>query len=583
MGKRVTLVLMAAALLFGCGGGGSSSGGGNPEQTQSFQMGLVRGDLPTTAMLSVTKPFYPAGTVELADAPSAAFQPAAGSLPMSVAGGHDAALWVTFAPPAQPAAAPQQGTIRLLFRSTTGGEPVPVTLQIQAQVETPSVRITDTLVSAGNVAVGETVSFGFYVENTSAATPVTVSEVTPPDGEFSIAPDAFPLPAQIAPGSKLYVRLRFAPEGEWHASSTVHVLSSAAIEPLEVPLTGTGIAARVVTDYGYVPLDPVTFESEWLTLDVPPEGVGILLEAWGDPASVIDLIGLEGPPGSGVVYENSEMTGPLGWITNYPAGGNGYLNVVLPNSDLPAVRLVSGGGAYRFRLRDSAFAAAGLYVRAMVSQRSAGTVQEGTLDLHVFLADGLAIADRSDPMSDPKFSAVMSTVDAILGLHGVRLGNISFTFMDPFFDTVADEAATKDLLAINTAGLPEGALNLFFVKDMSYGVAGSSGATPGPTANGTPYSGVVVDFDESDAITVGAVAAREIAYYLGRFERGEENVILLPGDAYAVLRHPLLNAGLPQDLLSPPESTNYNQILGMIDLMAPMDTWSGTFERTPAR
>jgi hypothetical protein len=437
----------------------------------------------------------------------------------------------------------------------------------------------ETQVSAGNAAVGETVRFGVYLENTSAVTPITVTDVTLPPGELSIDPAGLALPMPVAPGSRLYVRLLYAPEGEWNATSVMRVYHSAGVDPLEATVAGAGIAPLLVTDYGYVPLDPLTSESDWLTLEVPAEGVSIFLEAWGDPtASLIDLIGFEGP--SGAVYETYGLAGPLGWLGNYPAGARGYLNILLPDSDLPAVQLVRGGGTYRFRLRDSAFVTGELHVRATVSQRAAGMVREGTLDLRVLLADGLAIADRSDPMSDPKLAAAMKTIDAILGMSGIRLGTISFSFMDPSYNTLADETEAENLLAVNTAGLAEGPLNLFFVGDMSYGVAGVSGALPGPRANGTPYSGVVIDFGAADGITVGATAAHEIGHYLGHV--GAE-VILPPNEAYPVLRHPLLNPGLPQDLLSPPESTNSAMILAMVDMMASAGTWCGTCGHPPLR
>jgi hypothetical protein len=691
MRKTSTFVLLAGALLFGCSGGGSSSGdAGVQDLEQAFQFGLVRADVPTLAPLTITKPFYPASTVELAEPPTGAFEPLAGMLPMSVEGGHDMSLWITFTPPSAPAAAEQEGTIRLLFRRAGGGQTASVTLHLRAQVETPSVRLLQTEVRAGDVFVGETERFGVYVENTSAATPVTVTEVTPPEGDFSFAPDATPLPMLIGAGSRLYLRLQYAPQELGSSSSSIRVFHSAAAEPLEATVTGKGVerpsarllqtqasagnvvvgetaelglyventsfeATVTVTDvtppFGdfsiapdapalpaeiaagatlYVPLvyapqaagnssslvriytsaaavaleatvtgngvepllvfdidvpldtDNWTYESEWHSFDVPAEAVGIFLEAKGDPSSLIDLIGFEGP--GGVVYENYDMTGPLDWTSFYPAGGNGYLNIELPSSDLPEVQLVSGGGTYSFRLRDSNYATGSLQVRVTVTQRTAAKAEKGTLDLRVFLADGLGI-DPGAAMYDPGMAEVMKTIDAIFGMSDVRLGNITFTWMDPAYDTLWDEAAMQDMVAVHTLGLPEGTLNLFFVTDMAYGVAGVAGAVPGPRANGTPFSGVVIDFGEGTGIEVGVNAAHQMGHYLGHTDPAgeEEGVLLLPHEAYAVLRHPLLNPGLPQDLLSPPESTDYAEILAAIDEMPTMDTWCGTCTRAPVR
>lgn len=574
------LALLAAALLFGCGGGDSTSTSGISEVVQYFHLGSVRGDVPTVVTFQLLKPFHPEATVELAEAPVGAFAPE--NLPMNAPSGQYAPLWVTFTPEATSAL--QEGTIRLLFRRVTGGEAHPVTLRLDAQVEVPSARLLQAQVPAGKAAVGETVRFDVMIENTSKATPIMVTEVTLEDGEFSLAPDAFPLPMPVGAGSRFFVPLLYKPQGEWSASSVIRIHHSAAAVPFEATVTGTGIAPLVIHDYGFVPLDPFTFESEWLTLEVPEEGVGIFLEAWGDPAaSLVDLIGLEGP--SGTIYEDQALAGPLGWLDNYPAGARGYLNVELPNSDLPAVQLEPGGGIYRFRLRDSAFAAGGLQVRVMVSQRRRGTVREGTLDLMVFLSDGLPIANRSDPMSDTKLAWVMKTIDAMFGMSGVRLGTVSFSFLDPSKDILDDAAETESMIAGYTDGLGEGPLNLFLVKDIAYGINGIAGAMPGPLANGTPFSGVVIDYGSGNGIVVGATAAHEMSHYLGHghSDDGVESVMLAPDEVFAVLRHPLLGAGLPEVLVSPPESTSYGSLLSMIELMPPIIDWCGTCGRMPLR
>lgn len=688
MRKWSSLMLLTAALLFGCGGGGSSPDAGIQEQSQSFPLGFVRGDAPTTVVLQVAKPFYTEGTVDLAEAPAGPFQPVAGLLPMALANGHETSLWITFTPPAAPAAT-QEGTIRLLFRSTISGKVVPVTLQLRAQVETPSARLMQTDVSAGTVMLGNTGRLGVWVENTSAATPVTVTDVTVPAGEFSIAPDAFPMPVLVAPGSKLYVRLLYSPEdlgtssslvsirhsasanpleatltgtgaenfsmqvvqtpvsagnvvvgetvqfdveitnpslltpvmvtdvtipggefsiapsapalpfqmvpgstlqipvvyapqGTWDASSVISIRHSVSNDPLEATVTGTGIAPQIIYTYDLW-LDE-NYESGWQDVYVPAEGVSIFLEAKGETWSRIDLIGFEGPPDSGVVYETRDMAGPLVWQSYYPAGGGGYLNVELPNSDQPDVQMVPGGGWYKFRLRDWNSAASSLQVRVTITQRTAATVEKGTLDVRVFLAAGLNI-DPADAMSNATLAEVMKTVDAILGKNGVRLGNISFTVMDASYDTV-DGTTMDGMLESSTTNLPENALNLFFVTDLTYGgdpIAGIAGATPGPVANGTPYSGVVIDFNQADAITVGATAAHEIGHYLGHFDMGNEGWLLEADEAYAVLHHPLLNPGLPQDFLSPEATTDYAAIIAAIDNMPEMSTSCGTCMRWPVR
>jgi hypothetical protein len=575
-------LLLFVALLVGCGsdGGGSSATTAPEPQVQTINLGLVRSDAPTTISVPVRKPFYPAARVELAAPPLGPFAPAGGTLPMLVDGGETPTLFITFTPPATSPVA-HAGTIELRFCRVSGtGPDCPVTLKLEAEIEEPSARLLQEQLPVGNAAVGETVKFGVYFENTSAATAVTLEEVTVPAGPFSLDPDGYRLPCPVAPGSRFYVKLLYSPQDVGVANAAIGFRHTASAQPLVATATGTGIAPRVEHDFGTVALDPVTFESPWLTFEVAPEATGILIEARGDPDALIDLIGFEGPDGT--VYASYDLGGPLNWLGTYPAGARGHLFVELPNSGLPEVQL-AGGGTYRFRLRDAAAVASGLEVRATVSQRRQAKAEVGTLDVRVFLAAGLAI-DPADPMSDVKLAAVIRTIDAILGLHDVRLGGVTFSLLPPAYDVVAGTAAVEDLLATNTAGLPEGPLNLFLVKDMGIGVAGVAGAVPGPKANGTPYSGVVIDYGQWQGITVGANAAHQIAHYLGHMdEDGVETVILASGEAYPVLRHPLVGPGIPQDLVSPPGTTDYALINMLVASMAPMPTWCGTCTRVPLR
>jgi len=569
-------LFLVCAMLVACSTGGSSSSNGT-EQIQNLNLGVVRADEPTTTALPLMKPFYDAATIELAATPIGPFAPATGMLPMYVDRGEQPTLYVTFYPALATAGAMQAGTMELVFRRESDGATMPVTVNLSAQVETaPSVRVLTSHFDMGGVAIGESVPFVIHVENTSKATPVVVDSVTADQG-FALAPNAYGMPCPVAPDGRFFVKMVYAPQTEGYVATVVHIQTSASPQPLEITVTGTGIAPSVLFDYGLVPLD-ASYESDWLTLDLEPEAVSMRIEAWGDPASVIDLIGLQGP--SGVTYETYDMSGPLDWMSNYPAGALGYLNVVVPDSTEPAVQLVPDGGGYRFRLRDSASAATGLFVQVTVLQRHRAKAQEGTLDLRVFLAAGLPLTDPANPMSDPKLSSAIKTIDAVLGASGIRLGNVIFEPLDASWDTINTPQQAEDLVAVNTAGQPEGALNLFYVTRIAYGITGIAGADPGPTANGTPFSGVVVDYNESKSIYSGATAAHEIAHYLGADGGG---VILSEDAAYPALRHPLVNPGLPAELVSPPETTNMGQIEYSIGNMGSMGVWCGTCTRPSLR
>lgn len=581
MRGRVWVVLVGSLLLVGCGGSGApaTTSGNEPETEQSFSLGLLRGDTATTTAIVVVKPFEETGTLELLDIPAGAFAPLATSLPMTLPVGDRAVVRITFTPPAVSSGGSQEGTVRLLFRPNGPGAAFPVLLHIDAEVERPSARLVQTKLELGGVPMGETVPCGIYVENTSQVTPITVSNVKVGAGDFVVAGDALPLPSVVAPGGTFQVRLAYSPTTETNASSLLRVFHSADIDPLEATLSATGIAPRLFVEYGAVPLDPVTGETGWLTLNLKPEAVGVFLEVWGDPEALIDLAGFEGP--SGKVYETEDLAGPLNWLSGLPAGELGFLTLQVPDSAQPDVQLEPGGGTYRFRLRQVGATAQTVSVRATITQRRLTEVHEGTLDLHVFLADGIPLLFPADPLRDTKLLNVLKTVDAILGASGIRLGEISFSVLEPPFDVLANEDETAGLIAVNSAAPPPELpvhLNLFLVNDISYGITGVAGASPGPWANGMPFSGVVVAYDSGQATAVGVTAAHEIAHYLGALGTA---VLPQPDDTHPMLRHPLLRPGLPEKFLS--AAGAYEQVAVTANSMPSTSTWCGTCAHAPVR
>jgi len=386
------------------------------------------------------------------------------------------------------------------------------------------------------------------------------------------------MPTLVQPGASFAVRMVYKPAADANESSLLRVYNSVAPAPLEATLEAGGVPAQIVVDYGTMAIDPTTGESPWLTLDVGPEAVGILLEVWGSPYATLDLVGFEGPAGR--VYETPDLDGPLDWLSGYPAGNRGYLTVEVPDSPKPEVQLVEGGGTYRFRVRDRALASPDITVRATISQRHNGEVTEGTLDLRVFLADGLWLSDPNNPMADPKLSAVLKTVDAILGANGIRLGKITFSpIMEPAFDVLQSPDDTERLVAVSSPLTPGArTLNLFLVREILYGVTAESGASPGSWDSKVSSAGVVVAYDASGGSTVGVMAAHEISHYLGALNPG---TLPAAGDAHEMLRHPILNPGLPEELLS--TASTYAQVPGTVSSMPPVTTWCGTCAHAPVR
>ncbi|MCK6461620.1 MAG: hypothetical protein L6Q95_17195, partial [Planctomycetes bacterium] len=483
--RRAALVLFSA-LLAACGGGGSTAPAPTlePEQEQFHSLGLVRGDAPTAVTFVVTKPFDEAGTVELLGTADGPFSPP--PLPMTVPAAQKFALTVVFTPPPAPPSLEQRGTLPLLLRRASGGAAFPVTLRLDAEIEVPSARLVDTHVQLGRAANGETVPFSVRIENTSAVTPITVSRATLSGGEgFAIF--GTPAPATVAPGATLSLPLVYAPATEGSSAATLLVFHSVSADPFVATLEGAGMLPLVAFDYGFVPLDPVSGDSDWLAFDVGPDGTAIFIEAWGVPDALLDLMTLEGPKGQVAVD----------WLGTHPAGAFGCLNLQVP--DYASGDAAPAEGAYRFRLRDGMATGADIRVRALVSQRR--DAEMGTLDLRVFVAGGLSIPD---PVADPKLATAIGTIDAVLGAEGIRLGEVSFVPLDPRFDVLHDETERVNMLMVGTAARPEGALNLFLVRGIDGGFSATA-PTPGPRWNGTPFSGVIVDFDDPTGVAAGAV------------------------------------------------------------------------------
>jgi hypothetical protein len=102
-------------------------------------------------------------------------------------------------------------------------------------------------------------------------------------------------------------------------------------------------------------------------------------------------------------------------------------------------------------------------------------------------------------------------------------------------DTNGQADAMDRLLATHSPSLPTGFVNLFFVNSLELGsegmtVLGIAGGLPGPTVNGTPHSGVLVNtlggltrLSSADVKTAGITAAHETGHFLGLYHPTESS------------------------------------------------------------
>lgn len=497
MRRLGSLLLLLAA----CGGGGG--GGPLPPIEQTVILGAVRADAMTVINVNIANPLAGDATVEEVGGVGGPFVPAAGALPVDVVEGDDLTLRVEFTPPAP---GTQDGEIHLKF--VAGKEEREVVLILRANVETATLTLLTPTLGFPETLVGEQKTLAAQMRNDSELTPVAVTAMSGLPAEFS----ASFIPRTLFPGDILTVNVTYTPTAPADHNFFLSFVNSLGV-PLNVNVTAgsqTWIPQQIV-NFGNVPLS--NGRTDWLEVDVPTDAISLSIEGVAGSSTVTPgLLAFEGPGGK--VYENEQATGVFIWSP----GSEGVFATTLPESDKSDVQLVPGGGLYRFRLYLFSGSASSLAVRAIVENRPGGVTNGGVLDLNVFLSPGLSI---TSPGTDTKLQAVLSRMDDIYAQIGLHIGDVSYYQIgDSAYDNV-NNGEFPQLLAKSSAASSTRA-NLFFVQTaLGGGVLGIAGGIPGPALDGTRVSGVMVDYDWSDATAVGQVAAHELGHYLGLYHTAE--------------------------------------------------------------
>lgn len=517
------------ALLAACGGGGSAV-------DQILEQTVDLGAVPAGAMtfnVTIANPLDAAATVVETGGSTGPFVPTADALPAAVVAGGDMVLAVMFNPPGPGI---REGRIHLEF--VAGAEQREVALLLRANVENATLTLLTPALAFPDTTFGKQRTLSASVQNESTLTSVKVTAVQGLPPEFSTSFT----PRTLLPGENLAIPITYSPTTRGAHDFTFSITND--IGPsLKVRLTA-GTASwppEQITDFGNVPF--VNGKTDWLEVDVPPDAISLSLESIG---LYVGLLDLEGPDGT--VYVGEQQAGPLKWESGMTSV---TLAVTLPQNDAAETQLVAGGGVYRFRLYYWGSPGGGggyCAVRAIVENRTGAVVDGGILDLNVFLAPGLAI---SDPATDPKLQAVLTRMGDIFAQIGLGMGEVSYyTLTNPAYDDL--EYGQTPILWEESKVASETRLNVFFVLTVQVGGPwlGLAATVPGVKRNGTPASGVVVDYDFDNAAAVGQVAAHEVGHYLGLphvlendnvmyFEYiGSALPALTGGQGHVTLRHP---------------------------------------------
>jgi len=158
----------------------------------------------------------------------------------------------------------------------------------------------------------------------------------------------------------------------------------------------------------------------------------------------------------------------------------------------------------------------------------------GVLDLNLFFTGARWTAATA--AEDPEFQALLGAVDTIYGQVGVSLGELTYYDVDPRFQVIESvQGGDSDLMELfrSSEGAAEGAVNLFFVDELSAGafggfgvILGIAGGIPGPAiAHGSHRSGVAVAVREIPGApaALDTTVAHEIGHFLGLFHTSEQN------------------------------------------------------------
>ena len=501
------LAVLALTLLVGCGGGS----GAPAAPPAPIDLGLLSSTAATVVPLSFTNPMG-AEAVVTSEGATGAFAVATGALPDTVAAfaAHDVPIRFT------PIGA---GTVTgsITLRYAAGVQTRVVTHTLQATAETVVWSVAGEPIQFGTVEVGQFVDRVVTIRNASSVTPVTLgSTVQSTSAAYDVVNTVFPL--TVAPGAQATLTLRFRPQAAGTHDGVVDVGVGSVGGPVRIQVRGAapGESFETIVDFGLQ-----TFAGNLtarLDVEVPADAISLTVEGYdASGQSTLGLGELLGPGSK--VYENLQLTGDYIW-----SEGAEVFATTVPNTDRTNVQLVPGGGTYTFRIRRMNGTSPQVAVRAIIERRASGSEGLGTLDLNVWLANGIA-PSAAGAASDARLQNILARIDQILGTQGVRLGDVDYyDVTDPAYDQVTSNGEFNSLLR-TTSVAADVRLNLFFVDvALGGGVVGAAATISGPARNGTSLSGVMSIYDGGlTANVIGLIAAHEIGHFVGLFHTVEQN------------------------------------------------------------
>ncbi len=288
-----------------------------------------------------------------------------------------------------------------------------------------------------------------------------------------------------------------------------------------------------------VDLGDVTPGAE-VAFDVPNGALGFNVSVVGPGSSRVGIASLADPRGDLLVRDYR----PSGAETDLALGSRGVSAISVPMNDAPISAgrwtLVAGGLDVPADAPVDKTGKAGrtgtpvtsplrVTVRIQQARAKEGTFAGGTLDVHVYVPEGLRVHDP-EPLHELRAGSLAR--DVSLGrridtfftelerLFGIGRGRVSFHVIDGAFRSATTGDARAALVAQATAE-DDQALHIVLTNEMSYGggapLLGYSVGMPG-TANlpGTVRSGVAVAlYPDGNATNDATTILHELGHFVG--------------------------------------------------------------------
>ena len=189
-------------------------------------------------------------TISQASLSGAAFSMGNLTLPLTLAPGASTSLSVTFAPTGQgtftgsvtftaDAAAQSKAQAKRAQAKAQPSETTVLALSGNGVNPQGTLSANPTSIAFGNVQIGNTGSKSETLTNTGAG-PVTISQANVTGTGYSIT--GLSLPATLNPNQSVTFTAKFAPANAGAVSGNIAVVSDASNSPLNIPLSGTGVA-----------------------------------------------------------------------------------------------------------------------------------------------------------------------------------------------------------------------------------------------------------------------------------------------------------------------------------------------------